>query len=47
MLGNEAPAVLNGKYLMVYTDGDNDEANAAHRDKVLELFNAFTPEDGK
>lgn len=47
VLGNEAPAVLNGKYLMVYTDGDNDEANAAHRDKVLELFNAFTPEDGK
>lgn len=47
VLGNEAPAVLNGKYLMVYTDSDNDEANAAHKDEVLKLFNGFTPGDKK
>lgn len=47
VLGNEAPAVLNGKYLMVYTDSDNDEVNASHKDEVLKLFNGFTPGDGK
>lgn len=41
VLGNEAPAVLNGKYLMVYTDTDKDETNTAHRDEVLTLFNGF------
>lgn len=41
VLGNEAPAVLNGKYLMVYTDGDKDEVNAAHCAEVLVLFNGF------
>lgn len=41
VLGNEAPAVLNGKYLMVYTDTDKDEANTAHSDEVLKLFNSF------
>jgi len=41
VLGNKAPAVLSGKYLMVYTDTDDDEANTAHQDEVLELFNSF------
>lgn len=41
VLGNEARAVLNGKYMMVYTDTDNDEVNTAHSDEVLELFNNF------
>lgn len=41
VLGNEARAVLNGKYMMVYTDTDNDEVNKAHSDEVLELFNGF------
>lgn len=41
VLGNQAPAVMNGKYMMVYTDTDNDEANKAHSDEVLKLFNNF------
>ena len=47
VLGNEAHAVLNGKYLMVYTDSDDDETNTAHSDEALELFNAFKPGDSK
>ena len=43
VLGNEAPAVMNGKYMMVYTDPDSDEVNKAHSDKVLDLFNSFKP----
>lgn len=43
VLGNEAPAVLSGKYLMVYADSDSDEVNKAHKDEVLELFNNFRP----
>ncbi len=43
VLGNEAPAVISGKYMMVYTDPDSDEVNKAHSDKVLDLFNSFKP----
>lgn len=41
ILGNEVPAVLNGKYLMIYTDTDKDEANTAQREQVLKLFQEF------
>lgn len=41
ILGNDVPAVQQGKYLMIYTDGDNDEVNTAQRDKVLDLFQKF------
>lgn len=41
ILGNDVPATLQGKYLMIYTDADTDEANTAQREKVLELFQGF------
>ena len=41
ILGNDVPAVLQGKYLMIYTDADTDEVNTAQREKVLELFQGF------
>ena len=41
LLGNEVPATLNGKYLMIYTDADTDETNSAHREKVAKLFETF------
>lgn len=41
VLGNEAQAVMNGKYMMVYTDSDKDEVNTAHSNEALELFNNF------
>lgn len=41
ILGNEVPAILQGKYLMIYTDADTDENNTAQREKVMELFQNF------
>ncbi len=41
ILGNEVPAVLNGDFLMIYTDPDKDEANAAQAEKVEALFKDF------
>lgn len=41
VLGNEAPAVMNGKYMMVYTDTDKDEANTTHSEEVQKLFMDF------
>lgn len=41
ILGNEVPAVLNGKYLMIYSDADKDEINTAQRERVLKLFQDF------
>ncbi len=46
ILGSDVPAQLHGKYLMVYTDTDKDEANAAQREKVEKLFSEFTPTAG-
>ena len=45
MLDNQVPATLNsdGKYMLLYTDGSKDEENAAQRDRVVELFEAFYP----
>lgn len=43
LLGNDAPSILQGKYLMVYTDPDTDEANSAQREKVETLFQDFKP----
>ncbi len=41
MLDKEVPAVLNGKYLMVYTDSSKDEKNTAQRERVENLFQDF------
>ena len=41
LLGNDVPATLEGKYLMIYTDGDSDEVNTAQKEKVLNLFQDF------
>lgn len=41
ILGNDVPATLEGKYLMIYTDSDNDEANTAQREQALKLFQEF------
>lgn len=41
VLDKEVPAVLNGKYLMVYTDGSKDEKNTAQRERVENLFQDF------
>lgn len=41
ILGNEVPAVLNGKYLMIYSDTDRDEANTAQKEQVEKLFQEF------
>lgn len=43
LLGNDVPASLNGRYMMIYTDASNDELNTTKRDEVLELFNSFYP----
>ena len=41
VLDKEVPAVLNGKYLMVYTDASKKEENTAQRERVEQLFMDF------
>ena len=43
VLGNEVRATLhpNGKYLMIYTDGKDDEKNKAQKQWAEELFFSF------
>ena len=41
LLGNDVPALLNGSYLMIYTDPDTDEVNAAQKEKAEKLFRDF------
>ena len=41
VLDNEVPAVLNGKYLMIYTDTSKKEENTAQRERVEQLFLDF------
>lgn len=41
LLGNDAPATLQGKYMMIYTDTDKDEVNTAQKEKVEQLFMGF------
>ena len=43
VLGNEVRATLhpNGKYLMIYTDGKQDETNEAQKQWAEELFRSF------
>ena len=43
MLNQQVPAVLNndGKYMMVYTDGKNEDANNQQKERVKELFLSF------
>ena len=41
LLGNDVPAVLNGQYLMIYTDADTDEVNTAQKEKAEKLFKDF------
>lgn len=41
ILSNEVPAVLNGDFLMVYSDPSKDEGNTAQAEKVKSLFMDF------
>lgn len=41
VLDNEVPAVLNGKYLMIYTDTSKKEENTAQKERVEQLFLDF------
>lgn len=41
LLGNEVPANLNGKYLMIYTDASNEAVNTEKRDEATKLFHSF------
>ncbi len=41
VLDNEVPAVLNGKYLMIYTDTSKKEENTAQKERVEKLFLDF------
>lgn len=41
VLGNDAPAVLNSKFMMIYTDSDKDDVNTARKDEVEKLFMDF------
>ncbi len=41
ILGNDVPATLAGKYLMIYTDADQDEVNTAQKEKVNQFFLDF------
>lgn len=43
VLDNEVTAMPsnNGKYIMIYTDGDNSDANKAQRERVETLFKEF------
>lgn len=41
VLDKEVPAVLNGKYLMIYTDTSKKEENTAQKERVEQLFLDF------
>lgn len=41
VLDNEVPAVLNGKYLMIYTDESKKEESTAQKERVEQLFLDF------
>lgn len=41
VLDNEVPAVLNGKYLMIYTDTSKKDENTAQKERVEQLFADF------
>lgn len=41
VLDNEVPAVLNGKYMMIYTDASKKEENTAQKERVEQLFKDF------
>ena len=41
VLGNDAPAYLNGKYMMIYTDSDKDEVNTARKEEIEKVFSNF------
>ncbi len=41
LLGNDVPATLSGKYMMIYTDASNDQLNTEKRDEVVDLFVSF------
>ena len=41
ILDKEVPAILNGKYLMIYTDASNKDENTAQKDRVEQLFMDF------
>ena len=41
VLDNEVPAVLNGKYLMIYTDTSKKDENTAQKERVEQIFADF------
>lgn len=41
LLGNDVPATLSGKYMMIYTDASKEQVNTEKRDQVVDLFAAF------
>jgi len=41
VLDNEVPAVLNEKYMMIYTDTSKKEENMAQKERVEQLFMDF------
>ena len=41
VLDNEVPAILNGKYLMIYTDTSKKDENTAQKERVEQLFADF------
>ena len=41
LLGNDVPATLSGKYMMIYTDASKEQANTEKRDEAVDLLAAF------
>ena len=41
LLGNDVPATLSGKYMMIYTDTSKEQANTEKRDEAVDLFASF------
>lgn len=41
LLGNDVPAILNGKYMMIYTDASKEQANTEKYDEAVKLFTDF------
>ena len=41
LLGNDVPATLSGKYMLIYTDTSKEQANTEKRDETVDLFASF------
>ncbi len=41
LLGNDVPATLSGKYMLIYTDTSKEQANTEKRDETVDLFVSF------